>query len=80
MVCAVYFSPVAGYIPQRPVIRYLVDLRDAEVWLAPIAGTRLMVPYRISIPTPFGMGILQATQFVTVPHPQRASANGVRSQ
>ena len=80
VVCAVYFSPVAGHVPERPVIKYLVDLRDAEVWLAPVAGTRLMVPYRISIPTPFGVGIVEATQFVSEPYPQRASANGVRSQ
>jgi len=80
VVCAVYFAPVAGHVPERPVIRYLVDLREAEVWLAPIAGTRLMVPYRISVPTPFGVGILQATQFISEPHPQRASANGLRSQ
>ena len=37
-----------------------------EVWLAPIAGTRVLVPYRISIPTPLGLGVLQATQFVSV--------------
>jgi Protein of unknown function (DUF3108) len=80
VVCAVYFAPVAGHVPERPVIKYLVDLREAEVALAPIAGTRLMVPYRISIPTPFGVGLLQATQFISEPHPQRASANGVRSQ
>jgi uncharacterized protein DUF3108 len=80
VVCAVYFSPVAGHVPARPVIKYLIDLRDAEVWLAPIAGTRLMVPYRISVPTPFGVGLLEATQFVTEPYPQRASSAGVRSQ
>jgi hypothetical protein len=38
------------------------------------------VPYRASVPTPFGNGVLQATQFVSVPHPNRASANSVRSQ
>jgi len=80
VVCAIYFSPVAGHVPDRPVIKYLSELRDAEVWFAPIAGTRLLVPYRASIPTPFGTGILQATQFVSVPSPQRASANGIRSQ
>lgn len=80
VVCAVYFAPVAGHVPERPVIKYLVDLREAEVALAPIAGTRLMVPYRVSIPTPFGLGVLEATQFISVPHPQRASASGVRSQ
>jgi len=80
VVCAIYFTPVAGHVPDRPVIKYLTDLRDAEVWLAPIAGTRLMVPFRASVPTPFGTGVLQATQFVSVPYPHRASANSVRSQ
>jgi len=80
VVCAVYFSPVAGHVPDRPVIKYLVDLRDIEVWLAPIAGTRLMVPYRLSVPTPLGVGIVQATQFVSVPHTARASSNGVKTQ
>jgi hypothetical protein len=79
VVCAAYFSPVAGHIPERPVIKYLVDLRDIELWLAPIAGTRLMVPYRISVPTPLGIGILQATQFVSVPYPPTAQ-NGIKSQ
>jgi Protein of unknown function (DUF3108) len=78
VVCAVYFSPVAGYIPQRPIIRYLVNLRDMEVWLAPIAGTRMMVPYRASIPTPFGDGILEATQFISVPYPAAAASNSVK--
>ena len=65
VVCAVYFVPISGYIPSRPVIKYLVELRQAEVWFAPIAGTRVLVPFRFSLPTPIGMGVLQATQFVT---------------
>jgi Protein of unknown function (DUF3108) len=66
-VCAVYFEPISGYVPGRPVIKYLVALRDAEVWLAPIAGTRVLVPFRFAMPTPLGMGVLQATQFVSAP-------------
>ena len=72
VVCAVYFTPIAGYVPDRPAIKYLVELRDAEVWLAPISGTRVLVPFRFSMPTPLGTGLLQATQFVSVaqpPHP-----------
>lgn len=65
--CAVYFSPIAGHVPSRPAIKYLTELRTAELWLAPIAGTRLMVPYRISVPTPLGLGIVQASQFLTTP-------------
>jgi hypothetical protein len=70
-VCAVYFTPVAGYVPSRPAVKYLITLRDAEVWLAPIAGTRVLVPFRFSMPTPIGTGLLQATEFVSVaePHP-----------
>ena len=73
VVCAVYFSPIAGYIPDRAAIKYLIQQRDIELWLAPIAGTRVMVPYRASVPTPLGLGVMQATQFVSVPQPGRAS-------
>ena len=72
-VCAVYFSPVAGYVPSRPAIKYLITLRDAEVWLAPIAGTRVLVPFRFTMPTPIGPGLLQATDFVSVALPHTAA-------
>jgi hypothetical protein len=66
VVCGVFFTPIAGYVPDRPAIKYLVTLRDAEVWLAPISGTRVLVPFRFSMPTPLGVGLLQATEFVSV--------------
>jgi len=75
VVCTVYFEPISGYVPNRAVIRYLVELRDAEVWLAPISGTRVLVPFRFSMPTPLGMGVLQATQFVAVPQPGHPSVS-----
>ncbi len=65
IVCAVYFSPVSGYIPDRAVIKYLAAQRHIEIAFAPIAGTRVLVPYRLVIPTPLGTGMLEATQFVT---------------
>jgi hypothetical protein len=74
VVCALYFTPIAGYVPDRPAIKYLAELRDAEVWLAPIAGTRVLVPFRFSMPTPLGLGLLQATQFVSVAQPAHAAA------
>jgi hypothetical protein len=74
VVCAVNFAPIAGHVPDRAAIKYLVQLRDIELWLAPIAGTRVMVPYRVSVPTPLGAGVMQATQFVSVPQPSRATA------
>jgi hypothetical protein len=74
VVCSVHFAPIAGHIPDRAAIKYLTELRDIELWLAPIAGTRVMVPYRVSVPTPLGVGVMQATQFVSVPQPGRATA------
>jgi len=65
VVCAVYFSPVAGYIPDRPVIKYLAAQRDIEITFAPVAGTRILVPFRLRVPTPLGMAMLEASQFLT---------------
>jgi hypothetical protein len=80
VVCAVYFSPVAGYIPSRTAIKYIAKQRDIEVWMAPIAGTRVLVPFRVEGPTPIGHAVLEATQFVSVATPTRASANGTKTQ
>jgi len=67
VVCTVLYRPIAGHRPDRPAIKYLVETREMEMWLAPIAGTRLLVPFRFSVPTPFGLGVLQATYFVAQP-------------
>lgn len=80
VVCAAYFSPVAGFIPSRTAIKYLSKQREMEVWLAPIAGTRVLVPYRAQTPTPVGQAVLEASEFISVPLPARASANGVKTQ
>ncbi len=80
VVCAAYFSPVAGFIPSRASIKYLSKQRDMEVWLAPIAGTRILVPFRAQGPTPIGQAVLEASEFVSVPQPARASANGPKTQ
>jgi Protein of unknown function (DUF3108) len=74
VVCALYFSPLAGYDIGRSGIRYLKAQRDMEMWLAPIAGTRLLAPFRVSVPTPIGLGVLQATRFVLAPEAVPSSA------
>jgi Protein of unknown function (DUF3108) len=73
IVCAIYFNPVAGYIPDRPVIKYLAAERKMEVTLVPIVGTRILVPFRMTIPTPFGLAMLEATSFVTTATPPRVA-------
>jgi hypothetical protein len=64
VVCSAKFLPVAGYDPKHFLVTYLAAQHDTEIWLAPLRGTRILVPYRASISTPMGVGILEATKFV----------------
>jgi hypothetical protein len=80
VVCAVYFTPIAGHIPSRAAMRYLAEQKDMEVWFAPIANTRVLAPFRFSVPTPVGAGVLQATEFVSIPQPAHAAAATVKTQ
>jgi hypothetical protein len=73
VVCAVYFEPVSGYIPDRAVIKYLSAQRNIEIAFAPVAGTRILVPFRMTIPTPLGTAVLEATQFNTQATPPRVA-------
>jgi hypothetical protein len=73
VVCAIYFTPVAGYIPDRPIIKYLAAQRQIEIGFAPVAGTRVLVPFWMKIPTPLGPALLEATQFITTATPPRVA-------
>lgn len=73
LVCAIYFAPLAGHVPSRAAIKYLIGQRDMETWLVPIGGTRVMVPIRVQVPTPLGLGVMEATSFNVMPRPTRAS-------
>ncbi|MBV9971101.1 MAG: DUF3108 domain-containing protein [Xanthobacteraceae bacterium] len=74
VVCLVQFVPLAGYVPDRPAVKYLVAQRDIEVYLAPLMGTRILIPFKLTVPTPLGQGVIEATQFLTTPTP-RLTAN-----
>jgi Protein of unknown function (DUF3108) len=67
VVCIVVYQPLAGHRPDRPSIRQLAESRDMDIWFAPIAGTRFLAPFRISMPTLLGTAVLLADQFVTSP-------------
>jgi hypothetical protein len=65
VVCSIQFTPVSGYVPGRAAIKYLAGQRDMEVWLVPIGATRVLAPFKVSVPTPLGAAVLEAAQFVT---------------
>jgi hypothetical protein len=72
VVCAAKFLPVAGYDPKHFLVTYLAAQRETEIWLAPVGSTRILVPYRASISTPMGVGVLEATRFVFAPSEENA--------
>ena len=65
VVCSVIFSPIAGHVPDRPPFSIWPTNARSKRALAPIAGTRVLAPYRVTVPTPLGTGVMQATQFVS---------------
>lgn len=73
VVCEVHFLPLGGYVEGNRAIRYLANLSDIEAWVVPIAGTRVVVPFRLSLPTPIGQAGFAATQFITTPTPRPAT-------
>lgn len=55
-VCRVKFIPISGYRPDDRGIQTLKQSNEIEVWLIPVRGTQMYVPYRIAMPTPAGVG------------------------
>jgi hypothetical protein len=72
VVCSGKVLPIAGYDPKHFLVTYLAAQHETEIWLAPLRGTRLLVPYRASISTPMGVGILEATKFAFIPSDENA--------
>lgn len=73
VVCAVKFIPIAGHQPDNPGIRLMSQSNEIEVWLIPVRGTNMYVPYRIVLPTPVGYGTAMVTS-IHVAGARRASA------
>jgi hypothetical protein len=61
----VRYQPIAGHRPGRKSVRELAENRDILVWLAPIAGTRVVIPLRVSFGAKIGTFIMQATHFAS---------------
>jgi len=73
VICGVRFIPIAGYQPDNPGIQLMSQTNEIEVWLIPVRGTDMYVPYRIILPTPVGYGSALVTS-IQVAGPRRASA------
>ncbi len=74
-VCSARYVPVAGHRTSRESVQYMADNKRLEVWLAPVAGTTLFVPYRISIGTKVGDLVITARDFDVSASEKQAKAD-----
>jgi len=77
VVCAVTFQPIAGHRTSSPLVKFLSDGRDIEMALVPVAGTRLLAPFRLTVTNMLGNLVVQANRFETT---TRASATTGRAR
>lgn len=64
LVCDARYRPVAGHRSDHSAVRYLSEDATIEVMLAPTPGSDLLVPFRVTVSTPFGPAVLQAQTFI----------------
>jgi hypothetical protein len=63
LVCNARYVPIAGHRALRPSTKFMQDNREMQVWLAPLEGSRFLVPLRISVRTMVGMSVIEASQW-----------------
>jgi Protein of unknown function (DUF3108) len=63
MVCAVRYVPISGHRSERKATKFMAENRDISVWLVPVGGTSMMVPYRVSVKTMLGTAVIEASRF-----------------
>jgi len=62
-VCNVRYVPVAGYRRDRPATKFMAENKDVQVWLAPVEGTGVLAPFKISVKTMVGTLAIEASEF-----------------
>jgi hypothetical protein len=78
VVCAVTFKAIAGHRASSPLVKYLSGGRDIELWLAPVAGTRLLAPFRLQVASMLGNLVVAADTFEATT-PARAELVGAKA-
>jgi hypothetical protein len=71
VVCSIAFQPIAGHRAGSLLVKYLSQGREIEIWLAPIAGTRVLAPFRLAVENLIGNIVVQASRFETTAVTQR---------
>jgi hypothetical protein len=73
VVCSVGYEPIAGHRPSTPLVKYLSEGREMEIALAPLVGTRLLAPFRVTVVIMLATLVIEANQFEATTRPLGAS-------
>ncbi|UDL94553.1 DUF3108 domain-containing protein [Lichenihabitans sp. PAMC28606] len=66
-VCSARYHAISGHRMDGPATKFMEDNKSMEVWLAPISGTHVVFPYRISLMTMIGTTVIEADEFAVDP-------------
>jgi hypothetical protein len=75
VVCSARYEPIAGHRASTPLIKYLSEGREMEVALAPIAGTRMLLPFRVSVVSVLANLVIEANRFEATSQPPGTSTD-----
>jgi hypothetical protein len=75
VVCSVSYEPIAGHRPSTPLVKYLSEGREIEIALAPVAGTRLLAPFRVSVVSMLANLVIDANRFEATAQPTSTVAD-----
>ena len=73
VVCSLHYEPIAGHRAATRLVKYLSEGREMEMALAPLAGTRVLAPFRVSVVSMLANLVIEANRFETAAHPPAAS-------
>ena len=72
VVCSVGFEPIAGHLASAPLVKYLSEGREMEIALAPVDGTRLLAPFRVSVVSMLANLVIEANRLEATASPGAA--------
>ena len=62
-------EPIAGHNASAALVRYLAEGREMEIALAPISGTHLLAPFRLSVTSFLANVFIEANRFEATGQP-----------
>jgi hypothetical protein len=63
VVCSIAYQPIAGHRASTPLIKYISEGREIEIAFAPIAGTRMLLPFQVSVMSMLANLVIKADRF-----------------